>query len=31
MRRIIVSTLLLSTVLLHAQTGTKGQSVMLVP
>jgi TonB family protein len=30
MRRIIVSTLLLSTVLLHAQTGTKGQSVMLV-
>ena len=30
MRRIIVSTLLLSTVLLHAQTGTKGQSVTLV-
>ncbi|MGO9940359.1 MAG: TonB family protein [Terracidiphilus sp.] len=30
MRRIIVSTLLLSTVLLHAQTGTKGQSATLV-
>ena len=30
MRRIIVSTLLLSSVLLHAQTGTKGQSATLV-
>jgi TonB family protein len=30
MRRIIVSTLFLSTVLLNAQTGTKGQSVTLV-
>jgi len=30
MRNIIVSTLLLSSVLLHAQTGTKGQSVTLV-
>ena len=30
MRRVIVSTLLLSSVLLHAQTGTKGQSVTLV-
>jgi TonB family protein len=30
MRRIIVSTLFLSTVLLHAQTGTKGQSATLV-
>jgi len=29
MRRIIVSTLFLSTVLLHGQTGTKGQSVTL--
>ncbi len=30
MRRIILSTLFLSTVLLNAQTGTKGQSVTLV-
>ena len=30
MRRIIVSTLFLSTVLLHAQAGTRGQSVTLV-